>query len=383
MTPDTLDRIGRRAAAALLADLEDLDTEAALGSLLDGGAAPEPAPSPDRRSRRWIAVAAPAAAVAAVVGGLVVGGGSSDEVRTAEAPAIDPADYGPVIGRLVSQQDPNLVAEVHGPELLGAADQVAIVVTGAQPGRQYGATQCVRGKLPEINPATSCMGREVGTVGADGTATWLVRLPAVFNGTVARQVNDCRMVACDLQVDALIQDDEPDAGVPGSRFVSSDDPYYSDEVAADGASPWIPLRFDPDTEVEVPSLSVRSVGDGSAVVSGTGLAPGRVQLVAEGWSDGPPTSLMILGPDGAIPVGEAEVAADGTFTTEVRLPTSMTDTDRGTIGEGEDQQPLPATTVDCSAAASSCWVRLQPIDAPADRDGVAALLPDPVPYPAP
>lgn len=382
MTPDTLDRIGRRAAAALLADLEDLDTEAALGSLLDGGAAPEPAPSPDRRSRRWIAVAAPAAAVAAVaavVGGLVGGGGSSDEVRTAEAPAIDPADYGPVIGRLVSQQDPNLVAEVHGPELLGAADQVAIVVTGAQPGRQYGASQCVRGSVEEVHPATACGDLQIGTVGDDGSATWVVRLPAVFGGTIPRQLNDCRTDGCELRIDTLIQDDEPDAGVPGTRFLSAADPSASGEEPA--PSPWIPLRFDLDVEVAVPTMTVERGGAGSVAVAGEQLAPGRYDVVYEGWSTGAPEPLRVIGPEASVGLGEVVVDDDdGTFAITIELPATITDTS-STTTDG-DGTVLPPATVGCTTPTAFCWLRLQPAE-PLTPDGLPVVLPEPVAPPSP
>ncbi len=92
MTNDTLDRSGHRAAGALLADLDDLDTGAALAALL-AGASDAPAPAQvggGGGRRRWLGVAAAVALVAGVAAAAIVWPRGGDEVRTAEAPAIDP-----------------------------------------------------------------------------------------------------------------------------------------------------------------------------------------------------------------------------------------------------------------------------------------------------
>jgi hypothetical protein len=381
MTIDALDATGRLAAAALFDELSDLDTEAALAEVMTG-AAIVASPAPDHRSpRRWPVVAAAVVVLAVAVGSAVaIFGDDEDRVRSADVAPVDADDYGPVIGRLVSQQDPDLIAEVHGPELLGAADEVAVVITGAEPGRRYSATLCLRAGLPETHPGVACAdGGEPFTVGADGVAMAVVRLPAVFMGTIPITPNDCRRVACDLRVDTLIENDEPDAGVPGTRFVDADDPWYTNEGPASAPSPWIPLRFDPDSEVAIPTMSVRPLDGTTVTHSGSGLIPGRATVVYEGWTNGPPSAVMLLAPDGRASLGEVEIGADGTFTSDLALPSTMENSARVSVGPDGSEQ---IGTVDCTSLSAHCWLRLQWSEPTTDARGVPALLPEPLVAPA-
>jgi hypothetical protein len=313
----------------------------------------------------------------------VISGSDDTRVGTGAKPVLDPSDYGPRIGRLVSQQDPSLIAEVHGPAPLGAADAVAVSIQGGRPDHTYAMQLCRREGLPVNNPATSCTWLGTAMVAPDGTAVEVVRLPAVYMGAVPVRQNDCREVACDLVVEAVIDDDEPDAGVPGTRFVDMTDPWYQAEGPEAPPSPWIALSFDPDADVgPLPSMELVAAGEGrdAVRVAGTGLAPGELVLAVHGFEREPVGPFGEIASVAVVPLATVAVDADGTFTVDVDLPEEVVDD-----GDGERVATVEGGTpvrVDCSAAQWACQVRATWVDGPPIVGGVPALLPEPVAYPA-
>jgi hypothetical protein len=390
MTTDQLDALGHRAADELRASLHDLDTEAALADLLAGRL---PAPH-DRLGRsgggRRLGVAAMvAAAVAAVVGVAVVtriAGPGDERVGTGSKPVVEPGDYGGRLGSLVSQQDPSLRVEVYGPEPLGAADQVAVSIQGGRPGQRYGLQLCRREGLPVNNPATSCTSVGSLTVASDGQAVEVVRLPAVYMGVVPIRQNDCRKVACDLIVEAVIEDDEPDAGVPGTRFVDQSDPWYRAEGPGAPASPWIPLSFDPAADVgPLASMALLRAPEGSPSgvvrIEGQDLAPGRLSLAVYGFEREPTGPFGEVAAVAVAPLTTVEVADDGTFSADLDLPGEVVDG----AGDGDGSAQVEGSEpprVDCTSARWACQVRATWVGTPPTVDGVPALVPEPLGYPA-
>jgi hypothetical protein len=387
MTTDQLDELGRRSAEDLWASLHDLDTEAALADLL-GRRLPAPREGSGRvgGGRRLGLVALVAAALVAVVGMAVVTriAGSGDErVGTASEPTVDPRDYGERLGRLVSQQDPSLIAELYGPNPLGAADQVAVSVEGGRPGQRYGLQLCRREGLPVNNPATSCTSVGSLVVAPSGEAVAVVRLPAVYMGVVPVGQNDCRSVACDLLIEAVIEDDEPDAGLPGTRFVDPSDPWYRAEGPGAPPSPWLPLSFDPNADVgALPSMELLATGgSGEGVrLEGRNLAPGKLAITVHGFEREPIAPFGEISAVAVVPLTTVDVDADGSFSVPVDLPGEVVD--GGGDGDGVDQvEGSEPIRVDCSSAAWACQVRAAWADTPPNLNGVPALLPEPAAYP--
>ncbi|HRW36226.1 MAG: hypothetical protein KDB04_05450 [Acidimicrobiales bacterium] len=380
MSTETLDRAAARAVDALHAELEGLDTEAALEAVTSGRAvAPEPrAP----RRRRGTRIAAVAAAVL-VLGGIVAAlrpDGSGRDVRVADGPPIDASAYGAVVGRLESQVVPGLVAEVHGPELLGARSEVAVAVRGAAPGRTYHLAQCLRPGLPVNNPATTCA--ELGdlVIGSDGTGVAALRLPAVFMGTVPLRPNDCRTSECELQIGPLVGEDEPESTGDAAAFVPSSDPFYVGDGSA--PSPWLPLAFDPAAEVDpLPTLSVTAI-DGPdqgrwVRIEGANLAPGALALTVQGFLQEPAPPFSELSPTAVGELRTVEVGADGSFEVELALPDPIVQAPADI--DGEARTPAP---VACGAAPWACRIRVLWADGAPSVEGTPALLPEPVAYPA-
>ena len=375
MTPDLLDHEARRATATLFASLDDLDTEGTLAAV-HRGMSPAALTPPGRRPGpgRSLLAAACLLVVAGLVGVAVVArsGSDGDRVDTGDEVPVDPASFGPVLGRLTGASDPDLAAVVHGPSALRHGDEIAIAVTGAEPGFAYGAQLCAEADGPAF-----CIGFDSFVVGADGSALLVVDLPAVFAGAVAH-VNDCRTVPCRLLVDVTADDTQTDAEVAIGSLAP--------RARTDGFD-GIDLTFDPDAPAPaVPSVDVEPRGlrsPGVAVrVTGRDLQPGTWLLVAEGAAY--PWSGPMRHNRGTHRAELAEVVVDETGVLEaaVTLPLDLSlATDGSVASDG------PAT-LDCRTRTSDgtwCAVRLEMAVADAARivDDTEAmpLQPDAVPYP--
>jgi hypothetical protein len=367
MNHDLLDREARLAADAIRREVADADVDGALAAVLAG---------PDRRSRRRL-VAAAAAVV--LLGGLAVAvsqrGSDPERVGTADAPPLDPADYGPVLATLEGIDDPGLRAVVHGPELLDDRDEVAVAITGGLPGQRYLLQQCVADG-PDVNKAASCTFGPELVVDDDGAGAVVAEVITVFDGAGWPQRNDCRVEDCELVISGLVEEDQPDDGLPGTQF---DDPNDAQ------ATPWAQLRFAPDASAPtLPAMEVEVLGgDGPAVLArltGRDLPPGSpVVLRAHGYGREPSGMLSTSPGMGSVEIATVEVGADGTFSIEVELPAQV-------IEDGERTQNgvvQPPEVVTCADAPWSCQIWLAYEDGPPLVDGRAALVAPPLPYPTP
>lgn len=190
--------------------------------------------------------------------------------------------------------------------------------------------------------------------------------------------NDCRTEACDLMVSPVIGDDQPDEGLPGTRFVSAQDPWPNEG----SDSPWIPLRFDPGAIVDpLPALTASTVsgrpGDGHRVrLEGRNLPPGPLQVLVIGFSREPIGPLAALQFDADESVADVEVGADGTISVEVDVPDQLS-TDSRTEVDGE---LLPHAAMSCADAPWACQLRVAWSGAWTPEGG-SPPLPEPVGYP--
>jgi hypothetical protein len=367
MNHDLLDREARSAADAIHREVADAEVDAALAAVLAG---------PDVTSRRRLVAAAAAVVLLSGVAVAVSQRGSDPErVGTADAPPLDPADYGPVLATLEGIDDPGLRAVVHGPELLDDRDELAVAITGGLPGQRYALQQCVAAG-PDVNPAASCTD-QLGTVTLDASGAGVVmgEIATVFDGVGWQHRNDCRAEACELAIGSIIENDQPDAGLPGTRFDDPDDDVLGGRV---------PLAFAPDaTAPTLPTMQVEVVDRDPVVVarlSGQDLPPGSsVVLQAHGYTFEPSGILATIPGTGFEEITTVEVAADGTFSIVATLPTQVTED-----GErSENGVVQPPEVVTCADAAWSCQIWLAYEDQPPLVDGRPALVAPPLPYPAP
>lgn len=366
MNHDLLDREARLAADAIHREVADVDVDAALAAVLAG---------PDLRPRRRLAAAA---AAVVLLGGVAVAvsqqGSDPQRVGTADAPPLDPSDYGPVLQRLRGLDDPTLQATIHGPELLDDRDELAVAISGGRPGQRYLLQQCVVAG-PDVNPAASCTFGPDFVLDADGAGIGVVEVSTVFDGVGWPHRNDCRIEACELVISGLVEEDQPDEGLPGTQF---DDPNDAE------VTPWPQLRFAPDAGAPpLPAMEAEVLDDGAGTTSvritGRDLPAGAiVELRAHGFTVEPSGFLASSGGIGSEEIATVEVAADGTFSTDATLPAQVTE-EGERIENGVVQSPEVVT---CADAAWSCQIRLTYEDGPPLVDGRPALVAPQLPYPA-
>lgn len=376
MTLD-LDTMARSASADLRRRTESVDTEAALAALHRSAGSGRHRARRLLPSGRTLAVAAAAtvvllAALAFVAG--TRGGDGTERLGTEPSQPIDPTSYGPLLGTLHGVDDPALTAEVYGPAELQDGSPVAVSITGGRPGQRYVLTQCATG-ASDYNPAADCNGWADLTVGPDGSVLAEVQAWAVFAGGSVPYVNDCRAVRCSMEISPLVEEDQPDEGLPGTVFAPTE---------GTGVPASVPMVFDPEAAAPpIPTMTatfLSRVAEGEQVrIEGEDLTPGRYAVVASGYLH-PPTGMLahLIGSAHAA-VASVEVPADGRLSTTVTLPDALTDLSETTV-DGVVQDP---EVVACGVDTSVCdiWLVPDPGDRPAAEGGRGILTPVPTPYP--
>lgn len=354
MTAD-LDTLARSAAADLHRRAERVDTEAALHALhRSAGTGPH-------RVRRMVPsgrVLALAAAAVVVLAGLAFavgtqGGDATEHLGTETTLPIDPTSFGPLLGTLHGVDDAGLTAEVYGPKALDDGSEVAVSITGGIPGQAYLVSQCAVGD-PDYSPVVSCATSDGPTLDGDGAGVAVIEAWTVFDGTGAAYRNDCRKVACELQIGAIVEDDQPDEGRPGTQF--ADQAEHADALTD---SPWIPITFAADAGAPpLPELTASFLGrtdQGTRVrLKGSNLQPGPTLVLVDGF-DEPRTGMLAHVPGvGPAEIDQVEVAADGTFSAEVVLPDAVTQVSTTTINDIVQDPEIVA----CDASPSYCVVQV-------------------------
>lgn len=353
MTTDTLDRLGRAAAADLHARTLAIDTEAALAALdaPSGGRRPgrRPVRLLGRVGRPVFVGAAAALLVIAAVGAVLAVRGADDapSVSSGPAAAADPTDFGPIRATLHGLASPTLRADLHAPAELQDGTEVAIAISGGRPGVRFGASECAVDDPGTFNPAANCAAvGDTVVLDADGRGTLVVPTWAVFDPRSMSHLNDCRVAACSLEVGPRVDERDP--------IQEAEDQTFG-EVPGDGTT--LPLTFAADLALPpLPALEVEAVrreGD-TLVVRLTGrnleVAPTRV------WLDGatqPRTGILTLS-NGEVyrPADLVTVRPDGTVDEEVALPLTLVEDPAISASDP------PTPPVRCDVAPASCTIRL-------------------------
>lgn len=382
MTVD-LDTLARSAAADLRRRSETTDTEAALATLhrsTGTGRHRLRRLVPSGRTLAFVAAAVVLlAALAFAVG--TRDGDDTQRLGTETTVPIDPTSFGPLLGTLHGSDDAGLTAEVYGPETVEDGSKVAVSITGARPGQHYAVTQCATGTA-DFHPAANCVGWGDLVVGEDGSVAGAFEAWAVFGAGSAPFTTDCRGVLCEVQISPLVEEDQPDDGLPGTRFAPR---TPEDEAEGRPGSVVLPLADDAEAP-PIPRMEatlVERVDDGMRVgIEATDLAPGRYDLVANGYLY-PPTGMLahLMGSAQKV-VAAVEVGADGRLATTVTLPDALQDISETTV-DGVVQDP---EIVACGVDTSTCDIWLIPSatasGAAPSSTGRGILVPRPVPYPA-
>lgn len=382
MTAD-LDTTARAASTELHRRSEAVDTEAALAALHRSAGTGRHHVRRLLPSGRAFAMAAAAvvllAALAFAAG--TRGGDGTERLGTEPTQPIDPTAYGPLLGTLHGIDRPQLTAEVYGPQDIEDGSDVAVSITGARPGQRYALTQCATGTA-DFNPAANCVSWGDLVVGADGSVAGAFDAWAVFGSGSAPFTTDCRGVRCEVQISPLVEEDQPDDGLPGTRFTPR---TPEDEAEGRPGSVVLPIAADAEAP-PIPAMEatfVERVDDGiRAGIEATDLAPGRYDLVANGYRY-PPTGMLahLMGPAQSV-VKAVEVAADGRLAVVVTLPDALTDITETSVN-GVVQDP---EIVACGVDTSTCDIWLIPsataAGAAPSSTGRGILVPRPVPYPA-
>lgn len=365
MTTDTLDRLGRRAAADLRARADGADTEAALARIHAADAARgrrgRPGP-PVGRVGRPVTIAAVVLLVVGVAGaGLLARRSPSAEGR-------EPGVGGPVVAATTGAAGERV--ELRAPRELRDRDRVVVTVSQADPGSLVRIRQCrtATGDVP-FDAVAHCS--EPGPAGMtlvapDGTASVTLPVWSRFDGGQnSRVANRCERSGCVIEVLPLTP-----AGTARPLDVAGVAPAVT-----------LPLRFaaDPDGPPE-PTLRARpTVGSsadtanpgepGSVVaVTGRGLAPGRAMLQVVAYrADRAGQPRQFLDAAGRDDIVELVIGADGRLDDTVAIPPSVTPGAGGT--------PLV-----CGVEGVTCELWLTASEPATDRRDLA---PQPVPYPFP
>jgi hypothetical protein len=377
MTADH-DTMARSAAADLHRRTDGVDTEAALAALHRS------AGTGRHRVRRLVpsgrALAAAAAVVVLIAGvafavGTRGGGdGGTDRLGTETTQPVDPTSYGPLLGTLHGADAPELTGKVYGPAELQDGSKVAVSITGGRPGQVYLINQCATG-TPDYNPAANCTGWGELQIGADGTAAGVFTAWAVFGAVSVPSTSECGRDMCSMEILRLVEEDQPDEGLPGTAFAPADG-------AAEDTQPSVPLTFAADVEVPpIPTMTAtfidRTAEGVHAHLTGRDFAPGQVDIVANGYLY-PPTGMLahLMSPAQEV-VASVSIPASGRLSATVTLPEALTDLSRTTDENGVVQDP---EIVACGVDTSTCDLWVMP-KASAGEGTRGILTPLPTPYP--
>ncbi|WP_426573492.1 hypothetical protein [Aquihabitans sp. McL0605] len=382
MNDDRIDTLARGAAADLHRQVDEIDTEAALTAFhrtAGGGRHRARRLVTGRRSLTLVAAAVLVVGVLALAAGAFRGGDRSQRVGTVPAEPVDPQSYGPLLGTLHGLDAPALTARVYGPAALEDRSEVAVAITGGLPGQDYLVTQCAVGD-PDYTPVVNCGPGQHLILDHDGTGVGVVEAWTVFDGQGAPYRNDCRAVACELQISALIGPGQPDEGRPGTKF--AEQPEISEALSR---SPWIPIHFADDAGAPpLPAITatfLERTGEGTRVrIEGTELKPGRASIVVDGFFEQPTGFRRHLSGVGPTEIARADVADDGALSMEVTLPDAITETGEHVVnGVVQDPEVLA-----CGVGTSYCTVQVLPLERGPDPASGSARLPlvaQPVRYP--
>ncbi|CAN5695818.1 hypothetical protein BH10ACT1_BH10ACT1_36010 [soil metagenome] len=371
MSSDTLDDLGRRAAADLHVRARTIDTGAAFAAFGPAGDGRHRPGWLLRRSGRPVFIGAAAAALVAVLSvGLVVRGHGNDgpQVRTGSVAPVDPATYGPVVATTTGPDGERL--ELRAPRLLHDGDLVLVVAAGATPGAVLSAVECNPGVEGSFNPMSHCAnptGADDGKVGADGRATHAMRVWSRYDGQGGSRIaNRCGTAGCVLQLQLRVGD--------GGPIVTG----------ADGRPAFaLPLTFAPDPDgPSEPTLDVQQTVATPDTRSTPGLRGSVAALRATGLAAGPttiwldvhdrerlPGPLRFVQPTRSIRLAEVEVGPNGQAELDLVVPKTVSQAGAG------------GTDWTCGEDGVTCDIRVgYPERTSLPRDW-RWLAPEPVPAP--
>ena len=200
----------------------------------------------------------------------------------------------------------------------------------------------------------------------------------MFDGAGAPYRNDCRETPCELQISPIFEDDQPDEGLPGTRFAEDLDPTEPVD------SPWIPLTFADDAGAPpLPSTTAKfleATSEGTRVrLEGTDLRPGRASVLVDGFFE-PPTGIFTHFP-GSGPPRSPGSTSPTTEPSRWRCASPMPSPRSTRDVDGVVQDP---EIVACGVDSSYCTIAVRPLP---DPDGASparpALTAQPIDYPEP